>query len=105
MLNTREVGIFTSQRLHTVGLVRLAVPISVSSIALVKGDPCEYVADRYIAKNYSKWVTLGGIAKIAHCYWLHQSGKREKNADYPLIPGSGSFKVTDFGTKLVDDFL
>jgi len=36
-----------------------------------------------------------------------QSRKCERNADNPTIRGSGSFKVTDFGTnqKLVVDFL
>jgi len=66
--------------------------------------PCEYVDDPYIA-NVNEIPSVK-LLTIAHYYWLHQL-KARKNADNPLIRGSGSFNVTDFGTnrKLVVDFL
>jgi len=58
-------------------------------------------------KNFTQWATLGGVAKNSSLQLASPEPKARKNADNPLIWGSGSFKVTDFGTnrKLVVDFL
>jgi len=52
-------------------------------------------------------VRATAVCQTAHRYMAAPEPKLRKNANNPLVLGSGSFKVTDFGTnrKLVDDFL
>jgi len=52
-------------------------------------------------------VCNGGVAENSSLTTGSTRAESEKNADNPLIRGSGSYKVTNFGTnrKLVVDFL